>query len=124
MDMPKGRERARTKWGKEAAYYSGLLCPKHLIWRKTSKMNTASAGVPLKSVAGAVIWQLAWTCVLGFGLFLHYNPGHPLAGTVGPSLGLPLALVAGLMLGLGMAWVVWLAWRITRFLISPRRTIP
>ena len=72
-------------------------------------MNTASAGFPLKSLVGAVIWQLAWASVLGFGLFLHYNPDHPLVGRVGPSLGLPLALVAGLMLGLGMAWVVWLA---------------
>ena len=35
-----------------------------------------------------------------------------------------MALLLATVLGLGMAWVVWLAWRITRFLISPRRTIP
>lgn len=57
MDMPKGRERARAKWGKEAAYYSGLLCPKHLICWKTPKMNTGPAGSPLKSGSGVVIWQ-------------------------------------------------------------------
>jgi hypothetical protein len=79
---------------------------------------------PLKSPAGAVIWQMAWVFVLGFGLFLHYNPAHSLAAGAWQGLSAPMLVLAGLMLGAGSLRVAWLAWRITPFVISPRRTTP
>jgi hypothetical protein len=79
---------------------------------------------PLKSLAGAVIWQMAWVLVLGFGLFLHYTPAHALAAGAWQGLSVPILVPAGLMLGGGSLWVAWLAWRITLFVISPRRTTP
>ena len=83
-------------------------------------MDTSAARFPLRPLLGGVAWQMGWVVVLGFGLFLHYSPEVSLAQRVGPALGLPLIVLSGLMLSVGMIWVVWLVWRVTQFLFSSR----